>query len=391
MDFLMKLWIKEYPEKAHDTTVRMRCGKLAGTIGVISNIVLFGIKLLAGLISGSVAMIADAVNNLSDSASSVVTAIGFKLSEKPADDKHPFGHARIEYLSGMIVSFLIIFVGFQLGFSSIQKIIHPEPTHFPPLVLVILVISIALKIWQSFFYQQVGKKIQSSALLATAVDSRNDVVSTVVILLGAIFTNFTQINLDGYLGVAVAIFILISGAQLIMETADPLLGIAPDKELIHKIVDKILSYDGILGVHDLTVHNYGEGRCFASVHCEVSAKEDIMKSHDIIDNIERDFADEMNIQLVIHLDPVITDDENTNALKKEIYEQIQKIYPKASVHDFRVVWGITHSNVLFDVAVPFSEKDSDEDIKAKLMKIIADKDESYRGVIVIDRVGADSI
>lgn len=391
MDFLMKLWIKEYPEKAHDTTVRMRCGKLAGTIGVISNIVLFGIKLLAGLISGSVAMIADAVNNLSDSASSVVTAIGFKLSEKPADDKHPFGHARIEYLSGMIVSFLIIFVGFQLGFSSIQKIIHPEPTRFPPLVLVILVISIALKIWQSFFYQQVGKKIQSSALLATAVDSRNDVVSTVVILLGAIFTNFTQINLDGYLGVAVAIFILISGAQLIMETADPLLGIAPDKELIHKIVDKILSYDGILGVHDLTVHNYGEGRCFASVHCEVSAKEDIMKSHDIIDNIERDFADEMNIQLVIHLDPVITDDENTNALKKEIYEQIQKIYPKASVHDFRVVWGITHSNVLFDVAVPFSEKDSDEDIKAKLMKIIADKDESYRGVIVIDRVGADSI
>lgn len=391
MDFLMKLWIKEYPEKAHDTTVRMRCGKLAGTIGVISNIVLFGIKLLAGLISSSVAMIADAVNNLSDSASSVVTAIGFKLSEKPADDKHPFGHARIEYLSGMIVSFLIIFVGFQLGFSSIQKIIHPEPTHFPPLVLVILVISIALKIWQSFFYQQVGKKIQSSALLATAVDSRNDVVSAVVILLGAIFTNFTQINLDGYLGVAVAIFILISGAQLIMETADPLLGIAPDKELIHKIVDKILSYDGILGVHDLTVHNYGEGRCFASVHCEVSAKEDIMKSHDIIDNIERDFADEMNIQLVIHLDPVITDDENTNALKKEIYEQIQKIYPKASVHDFRVVWGITHSNVLFDVAVPFSEKDSDEDIKAKLMKIIADKDESYRGVIVIDRVGADSI
>ncbi|WP_099203747.1 cation diffusion facilitator family transporter [Scatolibacter rhodanostii] len=391
MDFLMKLWVKEYPQEVENSLVRLKCGKVAGAIGVLSNILLFAIKLLAGLLAGSVAMIADAVNNLTDCASSLITAVGFKLSEKPADDKHPFGHARIEYLAGMIVSFLIIFVGFQLGVSSFTKIFEPQEVTFPPLVAVILVVSILLKIWQSLFFAAVGKTLDSSTLLATSKDSRNDVISTTVILLGAIFTHFTGITLDGYLGLVVAIFILISGGKLILETADPLLGTAPNKELTESIVAKILSYDGILGVHDLTVHNYGAGRRFASVHCEVSAEEDILKSHDIIDNVERDIAHEMNIQLVIHLDPIVTNNEQTNALKKQVIAEVTRIYPKANIHDFRVVWGITHTNVLFDVALPFAEKDSDITIHKKITDLVGSIDETYRSVIVIDRVSENAI
>lgn len=387
MDFLMRLCVKGYPQQAGDPAVRTKCGKAAGAIGIVSNILLFAMKLAAGLLAGSVAMIADAVNNLADSASSIVTAVGFKLSAKPADSGHPFGHARIEYLAGMIVSFLVVFVGFQLGTSSIGKILHPSETVFSSLTIVILILSILLKLWQYFFYRKVGRQIDSTTLAATADDSRNDVLATAVILVGAVITNLTGVNLDGYLGLAVAVFILISGGRLIMETANPLLGAAPDSRFTHELARTILSYDGILGVHDLTVHSYGAGRCFASVHCEVSAEEDILKSHDIIDNIERDFASDRGIQLVIHLDPVVTDNPETNRLKDTVREEVRQLYPNASVHDFRVVWGITHSNVLFDVAVLFSEKDSDAVIRRRLEEMVSGLDPTYRAVIVIDRVG----
>lgn len=382
----MRIFVKEYPQQASEKEVRSRCGKIAGIIGIASNILLFAIKLAVGIISNSLAIIADSMNNLADSASSLVTAVAFKVSGKPADDEHPFGHARVEYVAGMIVSFLIVFVGFQLGVSSVKKIISPEETTFSLNSLIVISFSILIKLWQWLFYKKVGKTVNSSTIIATSADSRNDAVATLIILVGAVFMKLTGVNIDGWLGAAVAIFILISGVKLIIETANPLLGVAPDKELVKQVTEKILSYNGILGVHDLTVHNYGEGQRFASVHCEVSASEDIMKSHDIIDNIERDFVTEMGIQLVIHLDPIETDNEETNNLKVAITGELLNVYPQASIHDFRVVWGITHTNVLFDIAVPFTLKDSDANVKETAIKIVRTLSENYHPVIVVDRI-----
>ncbi len=385
-DGLMRLLVKNYDD-TEDPAVREKCGKAAGSVGIATNLILFVIKLVAGIFSHSVAVMADAINNLTDSGSSVIMLVGFKLAGKPADEKHPFGHARIEYLSGVIVSFIVLFLGFQLGMTSIQKIITPEATDFSLMALIILFVSILIKLWQFFFYRNVGKKIRSEAIFATSADSRNDAITTAVVLLGAIITRLTDLNLDGFLGVAVAAFIIVSGVKLIFETGDPLLGTAPDSALVDEIYSKIMSYEGIIGLHDLAVHNYGAGRCFASVHCEVPAEEDILKSHDIIDNIERDFLREKNIHLVIHLDPIITGDERTNALHSQVTELVKARYPQASTHDFRVVWGVTHSNVVFDVAAPFSLKDTDEEIKRNLTEDIEKLDPAYRSVITVDREG----
>lgn len=385
-DGLMRLLVKNYDD-TEDPAVREKCGKAAGSVGIATNLILFVIKLVAGIFSHSVAVMADAINNLTDSGSSVIMLVGFKLAGKPADEKHPFGHARIEYLSGVIVSFIVLFLGFQLGMTSIQKIITPEATDFSLMALIILFVSILIKLWQFFFYRSVGKKIRSEAIFATSADSRNDAITTAVVLLGAIITRLTDLNLDGFLGVAVAAFIIVSGVKLIFETGDPLLGTAPDSALVDEIYSKIMSYEGIIGLHDLAVHNYGAGRCFASVHCEVPAEEDILKSHDIIDNIERDFLREKNIHLVIHLDPIITGDERTNALHSQVTELVKARYPQASTHDFRVVWGVTHSNVVFDVAAPFSLKDTDEEIKRNLTEDIEKLDPAYRSVITVDREG----
>ena len=328
---------------------------------------------------------ADAVNNLTDSGSSIVMLVGFKLAGKPADEKHPFGHARIEYLSGVIVSFIVLFLGLELGRTSFEKIISPQPADFSALALVILVVSVLLKLWQCFFYRSVGKAIHSDTVFATSSDSRNDAIATTVVLLGALITRFTSVNLDGFLGLAVAVFIVVSGVKLIMETGNPLLGTAPDAALVRTIYEKILSYPGIFGIHDLTVHNYGEGKCFASVHCEVPAEEDILVSHDIIDNIERDFQRDMGIQLVIHLDPVVTGDERTNKLREQVGSLLHVVYPQAAMHDFRVVWGVTHSNVVFDVAVPFSLVDSDDQVKERIAQAVSTLDPSYRAVVTVDR------
>lgn len=390
MDFLLRFFIKGYPENI-DTIMRGKAGKAAGVVGIATNILLFVIKLLGGLISGSIAMLADAVNNLTDSVSSIVTIVGFRLAEKPADDGHPFGHARMEYISGVMISFIMVFLGFQFGMSSFEKILAPEYTEYSTAVIVILILSILIKLWQSLFYRAVGKRIGSQTLIATAADSRNDVVSTLAILLGAVLSLLTGLHLDGYIGLLVAIFIAVSGIRLIIETANPLLGTAPDLELVKKIHDKIHSYDGVIGMHDLAIHSYGEGQCFASVHCEVPAEEDILVSHDIIDNIERDFLRDMDIHMVIHLDPVVTSDERTNALREDIIASVAELYPAFSVHDFRVVWGITHSNIVFDVAVPFSEPDSDARINQRITEMIREKDELYRVVLTIDRVSQISM
>lgn len=383
---VMKMLVRGYGEKPAPA-VRERAGRAAGGVGIATNLLLFAIKLTAGLVSHSVAILADAVNNLTDSGSSIIMLVGFKLAGKPADKEHPFGHARIEYLCGVIVSFIVLFLGVELGRTSVDKIFSPEAAEFGPLSLGILGTSVAVKLWQCGFYRSVGRTIGSGALIATASDSRNDVIATAVVLLGAVITRFTGWKLDGWLGLAVAAFIVVSGIRLILETANPLLGAAPDPELVRDIYTKIRGCEGIIGIHDLTVHSYGEGRCFASVHCEVPAEEDILISHDRIDNIEREFLERDGIHLVIHLDPVVTSDPRAQVLREQVQERVRAVYPQAAIHDFRVVWGVTHSNVLFDIAAPFSLPDSDEEIKARIAREIAEIDSSYRAVLTVDREG----
>lgn len=383
-DLILRIFVRDH-KNTEDPAVRDKCGRVAGAVGIVTNFLLFLMKIIVGTAFHSVSVTADAVNNLTDSGSSVVTLIGFKMASKPADEKHPFGHARIEYLSGVIVSFIVIFLGLQLGMSSIEKILTPEENALTPVALVVLVISILAKLWQCLFYRKVGRMIKSESVEATSKDSRNDVIATSVVLLGAVITMLTGVNLDGYMGAAVALFIVFSGVQLTISTADPLLGQAPEGELVQTITEKMLSYPGIIGMHDLAVHNYGVGRCFASAHCEVDAKNDILVSHDLIDNIERDFSRDLGIHMVIHLDPVIVGDARTDALHCKVQSLVTALYPTVTIHDFRVIWGVTHSNIVFDAAVPFAVKDSDAVITKKLEAEIQKLDPDYRTVVTIDR------
>lgn len=383
-DLILRIFVRDH-KNAEDPAVRDKCGRVAGAVGIVTNFLLFLMKIIVGTVFHSVSVTADAVNNLTDSGSSVVTLIGFKMASKPADEKHPFGHAHIEYLSGVIVSFIVIFLGLQLGMSSIEKILMPEENALTPVALVVLVISILAKLWQCLFYRKVGRMIKSESVEATSKDSRNDVIATSVVLLGAVITMLTGVNLDGYMGAAVALFIVFSGVQLTISTADPLLGQAPEGELVQTITEKMLSYPGIIGMHDLAVHNYGVGRCFASAHCEVDAKNDILVSHDLIDNIERDFSRDLGIHMVIHLDPVIVGDARTDALHCKVQSLVTALYPTVTIHDFRVIWGVTHSNIVFDAAVPFAVKDSDAVITQKLEAEIQKLDPDYRTVVTIDR------
>ena len=383
-DLILRIFVRDH-KNTEDPAVRDKCGRVAGAVGIVTNFLLFLMKIIVGTVFHSVSVTADAVNNLTDSGSSVVTLIGFKMAGKPADEKHPFGHARIENLSGVIVSFIVIFLGLQLGMSSIEKIITPEENALTPVALVVLVISILAKLWQCLFYRKVGRMIKSESVEATSKDSRNDVIATSVVLLGAVITMLTGVNLDGYMGAAVALFIVFSGVQLTISTADPLLGQAPEGELVQTITEKMLSYPGIIGMHDLAVHNYGVGRCFASAHCEVDAKNDILVSHDLIDNIERDFSRDLGIHMVIHLDPVIVGDARTDALHRKVQSLVTALYPTVTIHDFRVIWGVTHSNIVFDAAVPFAVKDSDAVITQKFEAEIQKLDPDYRTVVTIDR------
>lgn len=382
-NLLVRLFIKDY-QNVKDSRVREQYGKFAGVVGIVTNLLLSVIKALAGFLFHSVAILADAVNNLSDSASSIVTLVGFKLSAKPADKEHPYGHARIEYISGLIVSLVILLLGFQLVQSSVGKILQPEETEISLLAVAVLIVSMLIKLWQFFFYRKLGRRITSTTLEATAADSRNDVISTGAILIGMGITKLTGYNLDGWMGLVVAILVIIGGVKLIMETSDPLLGIAPSKELVDGVYQKILSYEGVLGLHDLSVHNYGPGRCFASVHCEVPAEQDVMVSHDIIDNIERDFLQDMNIHLVIHMDPVVTDDERTNTLKQQVVRKLRTLSAEIDMHDFRVVWGNTHTNLIFDVCVPFGFQWNDNELLQRVEETIKELDAHYFTVVTVD-------
>jgi len=377
------LFVKDY-NNTTNSHVRERYGKFAGIVGIASNFLLFLIKITAGVLFHSISITADAVNNLSDSGSSIVTLLGFKISGKPADEKHPFGHARMEYISGLIVSFIVLLIGMQLVQRSVTRIIHPEPGEFSVLLIVILSVSILIKFWQFLFYRRIGRIIKSETLFATSIDSRNDIFATSTVLTASIISRLTGFNLDGYIGTVVALFIIVSGIKLTKDTISPLLGTAPTKELVDLIYKKILSYEGVIGLHDLAVHNYGPSKRYASVHCEVPADQDIMISHDIIDNIERDFMKDLGIHLVIHLDPVITDDAKINDLKIKVRNIIEEISPDITMHDFRVVIGVTHSNLIFDVVVPYDCQYGDEELAELISEKIEKMDGKYRAVITVD-------
>ena len=384
---LKKTFIKDY-KNVSSASVRYRYGLLAGVFGILTNVVLFVMKIVFGLIAGSISVVADAVNNLSDAGSSGVTVVGFKLSNRPPDKEHPFGHARYEYITGLVVAFIVLIIGGTLLKSSIERIISPELIEASVWTAAVLVISIFLKTIQGMLYTDFGKAINSPSLGASATDSRNDVISTSLVLIstvGAIFLPEIFSKVDSYLGIAVSLFIIVSGVKLVKETVDPLLGGVPDKELVAKIREKFKDYPEILGTHDLMVHSYGPGKVFATIHAEVEADTDVLLSHDLIDNIERDFRRD-GIFMVIHMDPIVTSDPEIAMLRDRVYEVLQAAYgDKLSLHDFRMVKGITHTNVLFDAVVPFDEKITAEDIAALLSEKIDSGGTTYYYVVNIDR------
>ena len=382
IEFLIRRFVPDW-QQVQRTDVRERYGTLAAAVGILSNIFLCIIKGLIGLFSGSIAVTADAVNNLSDAGSSVITLLAFKIAGKPADEEHPYGHARMEYISGMAVSFIIILLGLELMGSSFEKILHPEEVGVSALTYLVLIVSIAVKLWQGMFNRNLGKRISSEALQATAADSLNDVFSTGAVLLSTLVYQFTAIPIDGWVGMLVAIFITVSGVKLIMETGSPLLGQAPDPQMVRELEEKITAYDGVIGIHDLQVHNYGPGRVFATVHAEVPANRDILVSHDIIDNIEREVGHEMNLNLVIHMDPVVTDDERLNQLHAQVQLIVAGIDSNLSMHDFRAVFGPTHTNLVFDVVVPPGFSLSDSELSRRIEQQVQALG-SYFCVITVD-------
>ncbi len=382
-DLLIKRFVKNYDD-TENNAVRAAYGKLAGIIGIICNVILFLGKLIAGLLSGSVAVTADAVNNLSDASSSIISLLGFKLASRPADEEHPYGHGRYEYLSGFMVSVLIMVIGVELLRGSVEKVINPETVEFSYLIAGILLFSVLLKLWMMFFNKKIGKTINSDTLTATAADSRNDVITTIAVLAAMLISHFFDVELDGYMGIAVALFILYSGFGLVKDTMDPMLGKAPNEEQVNKIKNKILGYDGVLGTHDLMIHDYGPGRQFASVHVEMAAEADVLESHDVIDNIERDFLKNDNMHMVVHYDPISTKDSIVNELRAWINEQIAHLDERLAIHDLRIVKGPTHTNVIFDCLVPHDMEIGEKEIKRFLRNVISEKYPNYYAVVTID-------
>ena len=380
---LLRLFVKNH-ENSEDMAVRASVGKLAGATGIVCNIILFLGKLAAGLLAGSVAIVADAVNNLSDASSSVVTLLGFRLAQMPADQDHPYGHARYEYLSGLMVAVLILVIGVELVKSSVGKIIHPEAIDFSVITVGILVASVLVKLWMSLFFGTLGRKINSLTLQATSVDSRNDVVSTIAVLAGCLAGYFFHVNIDGYVGLLVALFILYSGVNIVRETISPLLGEQADEELVGKIKTLVLSHEAVLNVHDLLIHDYGPGRCFASIHAEVSARLDPMEMHDILDEIECEVLDKLNVHLVIHYDPVLPDDDEWAEMSGLMGEIIKEVAPDVSMHCFRMVGGAKQKNLVFDLMVPYDSAKTNWELKKEIDQKLAEKNKNYGTIIRFD-------
>ncbi|MEG0829331.1 MAG: cation diffusion facilitator family transporter [Anaerovoracaceae bacterium] len=382
---LIKLFVKNY-EDVSNPKVRESYGKFAGVIGIFSNGLLCAMKLVIGVFSGSIAIIADGINNLADTSSSIITLIGFKMAARPEDADHPYGHARIEYITGLFISVLIIILGLQLLRTSFTKVLNPDPLSFSYLTLALLIIAIIIKVWQAAFNISLGKKIKSVALLATGTDSRNDVIATTGVLLSVLVGKFFDIKLDGIMGCLVALFIIWSGIQLIRETSSPLLGEAPDKDLVAAIATHVRSTPGVLGIHDLVVHNYGPGKIFASIHIEVDADENIMVSHDIVDNIERSIKTKLNIEFTAHMDPVKVNDPLVTKLNEVIRYALAPLEGVESIHDLRIVPGTTHTNIIFDAVLHTGCTNSEAQIIDTVENEVRKIDPSYYVVITFDKI-----
>ena len=379
--------LKKYVQKRGkpgDLAVRTACGRLSGWVGIVCNALLCAAKLTVGTLSGSVSITADAINNLSDAAGSVVTLIGFQMASKPADREHPYGHDRMEYISGLVVAALILLIGAELVKSSVQKILHPEAVEFSGAMVIVLLASIAVKLLLALFNRDLGRIIGSSALQATAADSRNDVLATAAVLASCLVGHFTSLMPDGWIGLAVALFILWSGVQIARDTIDPLLGAAPDAQLVRQLAQRITAHPDVLGIHDLMVHDYGPGKRFASVHVEMDAHTDVLHAHEVIDGIERTVKKELNIDLVIHYDPVVTDDAELDTLRRRIEQALSAYDPRLSVHDFRMVRGKQHTNVIFDMVVHEDLQGETANLRRLVNETLHQSGDHYFAVITFD-------
>ena len=385
--FLSRWLIRDY-DRPEDPEVRRKYGVLCGCVGIGLNILLFLAKFFAGTISGSIAITADAFNNLSDAGSSLVTIVGFKLAGQKPDPSHPFGHGRMEYLSGLAVSVLILLMGFELLQSSVDKIRAPEPIEFSWLSVVILLLGIAGKLYMSYYNRAVGNKSNSAAMKATAADSLSDSISTTAVLAATLIAHFFSVNIDGWVGVAVACFILYAGYNAARDTIDPLLGQAPDPELVAEVEKTVLSFPPIQSIHDMIVHDYGPGRLMISLHAEVPADGDLLEMHDTIDLVEQTLREKFHCDAVIHMDPIVTNDEQVLKMRSKMHQLVQVIDKRITVHDFRMVTGPTHTNLIFDVACPFDVKQTDADIKRQVEEIVDLLDGNYNAVVTVDRIYA---
>lgn len=381
---LLKLFVKNYKDTSNNA-VREKYGVLGGTVGIVTNIILACAKLIIGSFSGSISITADAVNNFSDAGSSIITLIGFKMANKPADTSHPFGHGRIEYISGLIVAFIVLIFGVELMKSSVDRIINPTEIIYSTWAIVVLVLSIAGKLWLGLFNRKLGKAINSTAMTAVFTDCISDSGATLVTIVSMLLARFAGLNIDGILGAIVAVIIIIAGINIIKDTLSPLLGEAPDKELVEKLAETILSFDKVVGIHDLIIHNYGSVKTFGSVHVEVPADEDVLLTHEIMDNIELEIREKFGIELVAHCDPIETNNESVSEKKAMLIEVVKSVNEKLTIHDFRMVSGPTHTNLIFDVVVPYDVKMSENEVIRILSEKVRGQCPQCNCVITVDR------
>ena len=384
ISLLSRLLIKNHKDY-ENPQVRQSYGMLCGLVGICLNILLFAGKYFAGTLSGSIAIVADSFNRLSDAGSSLVTLLGFRLAGKKPDPAHPYGHGRIEYISGFVVSFLILLMGFELAKSSVAKILHPEPLQAGWLPALILIASICVKVYMFLYNRAVGRKISSSAMTATATDSLSDSIATTVVLISMVIAHFFRINIDGYAGFLVALFILYAGYSAAKDTLAPLLGQAPDPDFVQRVTEIVMSHPEVIGIHDLVVHDYGPGRKMVTLHTEVDGKGDFFTLHDAIDNIERELTAECGCHATIHMDPIESDNEAVLAMRDKVSELVRRIDPAITIHDFRVVPGKTHTNVIFDAVVPASLPMSEEAVAERIRLLVADAYPNHYAVVDIDQ------
>lgn len=382
---LIRLFVKN-SEDIRNPDVRKDYGTLSGGVGIVCNILLFVFKVVTGIVSSSISVIADAFNNLSDAASSIITIIGFKLADKPADNEHPYGHGRYEYLSGLLIAFLIVMTAVELLKSSVDKIFSSSDVEFSAFSVIILLLSIGVKLWMALFNKKIGRKLNASAMLATAADSLSDCIATGAVLISLIVGYIFKINIDGYTGVLVALFVFKAGFEAANDTLKPLLGQAPDPEFVKALEDSVLEDNKIKGIHDLHIHDYGPGRVVVSLHAEIPAEMNVMEAHDIIDSTEDKIKKKYKCDISIHMDPVETENERVNELKKTVGEIINEISPKLNFHDFRITQGPMRTNIIFDIEIPFGFEMKDSDVIKEISRRVKALDESYYVVIQVDKV-----